>query len=558
MIRSPRPLLLSVLLLLTAVSKIPAQSVPIGSLQEELLLLEGLLTDSLTTISLTSVNRPFTRIFSNEVSNTSTKTNKLGRLTRGKIYSIPGGFESGLHPFQLQGTYNSILPHGENNQAAWYGTGMNPELMGGLWLASNYLTISIHPHIVWQQNKEFLRPRYAPTNRYEAEAIGVRIDSPYRFGNESYWTFDWGYSSIRLHYESIEAGISSEPLWWGPAVRYPLLMSNNAPGVHHAFVGTREALHLPYLGSFQFRWIIGYPQESKYVQRAIAGEKRFLNALNAAWSPAFLPQLTTGIIRLYHIYENRGFDWDNVTVMFNPFQKLSLPEDARENWQRTARNQAASFYAIFRIPEANAELYGEFFREDHSYDWRDFFQQPHQNSGWAVGIQKVFYAPLANIYKFNLEVTNLTISQIYQTRHQTYYYTHNTIRHGHTNRGHVLGAAIGPGSGSQFASLDAYRDDVKIGLMVQRVVENDTFHLRTNSITDTNREFGDYYRHRVNLNLGVNFLYGPGPFYLTGSFIWTKAYNYGRFDYGRGQNLTNYDRKDLYNSQLQMGITYVF
>src|SRR5690625_7055915 len=78
--------------------------------------------------------------------------------------------------------------------------------------------------------------------RYIAEGIGVRSDAPFRFGPDPFTTFDWGNSYIRAHYKSIEAGLSTEPLWWGPMQRYPLIMSNNAPGVPHAFLGTRELL----------------------------------------------------------------------------------------------------------------------------------------------------------------------------------------------------------------------------------------------------------------------------------------------------------------------------
>jgi len=533
-----------------------AQGLAINSIQDEQLRLLFLLQNEPLPAP---INRPYNYIQYNNLLNNDKEW--WSRSLTGNSIKLSEKTQIGLHPLYLQNTYNSLLPIGENNQAAWYGSGHNPELMTGFWFASNFVTFSIYPHLIWQQNKDFLSPRFVPSDRYVIEGIAGVIDAPYRFGSDSYWTIDWGYSSLRLHYGALETGLSSEPLWWGPSNRYPLMMSNNAPGIHHAFFGTRKPLLIPYLGQFQFRWIIGYPHESNYADHATAGETRFINALNGSWTPAFLPTLTIGATRSYQLYEADGFDWNNVTVMFDPFQKSKLTESARENWQRTARDQTATFYALLLIPGANAEIYGEFFREDHSYDLRDFLQQPHQNGGWSFGFQKIFFAQLADLYKVNLEFTNLTMTQIQQTRSQTYYYAHSLIRHGHTNRGHILGAAIGPGSNSQFLSIDGYRGDYKAGFFVQRVTENDNFHLLSNTIESTpNENFGDYFRHRVNLNLGLNFLYGPGPFYLTGSYVWTKAYNYGRFDYGRlqGINITNYEHKDLYNSQLQIGITYVF
>src|SRR5690625_2054138 len=542
---------------------VQSQSLTIGGLQDEQLRIQLLLKNP---EGISTVNRPFSRnsyerVMENASQNRgSSEAGWWNRPLGSPEIELPAGFRGGLHPLHFQSTYNTRFPHGENNQAAWFGNGLNTEGMGGFWLTSDFLTISVQPHIIWQQNQDFLIPQHILRDSqgnplYLAEGIGNVIDAPFRFGPDPLWTFDWGYSSARDHYRKLEAVIRTEPLWWGPMTRYPLIMSNNSPGVNHAFIGAREPLRVPWVGWINFRWIFGYPEESGYFDHRVGGQTRFMNSLNLAWSPAFLKTLTLGATRTYHQYETDGFDWDNVSAMFNPFQK------AQEGSHSGERNQLISFYAQLVIPEAHAEIYGEFLREDHSYDWRDFLNEPHQNSGWAFGFQKLFLGQFADFYKVNMELTNLTISQIQQVRSQDYYYSHAHIRQGHTNRGHILGAAIGPGSNSQFLSIDGYRGDYKAGIFVQRVTENDNFHLLSNTIESTpNENFGDYFRHRVNLNLGLNFLYGPGPFYLTGSYVWTKAYNYGRFDYGRfqGINITNYEHKDLYNSQLQIGITYVF
>jgi hypothetical protein len=169
--------------------------------------------------------------------------------------------------------------------------------------------------------------------------------------------------------------------------------------------------------------------------------------------------------------------------------------------------------------------------------------------------------PWFDFVRTNLEFTDLIRSQLHQVRFQGNYYTHSKIRQGHTNRGQILGAAIGPGSSSQFLSFDAYKNDVRVGLFLQRVVNNNNFHYLIGSADETPaRDFGDYFRHRINLNAGVNLLYGPGPFYLNAKMMWTKAYNYGRFDLGDVSDSTirNYERNDRINLQMQIGITYVY
>src|SRR5690625_350462 len=127
------------------------------------------------------------------------------------------------------------------------------------------------------------------------------------------------------------------------------------------------------------------------------------------------------------------------------------------------------------------------------------------------------------------------------------FYTHSRIRQGHTNRGQILGAAIGPGSNSQFLALDAYKDEYKFGLFAHRLVDNDNFHFEKGSSSlSPSRDFGDYFRHRVDLTLGINFIYSPGPFLLIATIVWTKAYIFVRFYYCMfvGDTIQNYDRLD--------------
>lgn len=538
-----------------------AQTIPVGSLLDEQASIQILLSDSLT---FGSVNRPFSaNVYHSLLSNNNGYAPWYAKNLLTSEVSIGNVVKAGLLPTFIQNTVNSKFPYGENNQAAWYGRGKNLEFMGGVYLTSRFLTVNLYPHIIYQENIDYLRPRFIPGDsdgniRYVAEGIHAQLDAPFRFGPDPFTTIDPGNSSIRLHFKKLETGLSTEPLWWGPAVRYPLVFSNNAAGIPHFFFSSREPVNIPYIGDLQFRWILGYPQESKYFDGGGEGQTRFINAINIAYKPKFFENLTVGITRVYHMYESDGFDFRNVTVMFDPFSKSSLLSSQGGEILQD-RNQMASFYASIVLPEANAEIYGELFREDHSFDLRDFLNEPHHNGAYSFGFHKISYIRWVDFIKTNLEFTNLTTSQLRQVRPQTYIYTHSKIQQGHTHNGQILGAAIGPGSNSQYLSLDAYKNDYKFGIFAQRWVDNDNFHFQRGSAAlAPSDQFGDYYRHRVNLNFGLNFLYGPGPIYLHGKFMWTKAFNYGRFDYGEfdGVNVKNYDHRDLINVHFQVGITY--
>jgi len=557
---------LYMMVFLLGVAQTKSQSLPIHQIQEEQFKIHSLLDDSLR---YALINRPYSyqnylNSFESANNQTITSNSWWSRPLLNSQLTVTDDIRIGLQPVTLQNTLNTRLPYGENNEAAWYGRGNTTELSGGVYVTSDYFTIHLNPKFVYVQNQDFLRSRFIRRDSdgnplYEPENLGPAFDNPFRFGPDSFSTFDLGYSSIRFHYKDFETGISTEPLWWGPVNRYPLIMSNNAPGIPHAFIGTRNPVSIPYLGHIQMQWIMGYPRESDYYDGAGAGETRFTNALNFAYSPVIFPNLTIGLTRVFHLYEEDGFHFSNVTRMFDPFSRSRVVRTQGDDEIRQDRNQTASAYFHLQLPEANAEIYAEYYREDHSYDFRDFINQPHHNSGYAFGFQKISYVPLVEFIKTNLEITNLTTSQLRQVRHQTFFYTHSRIRQGHTNRGQILGAAIGPGSNSQFFGLDAYQSDYKFGFFVQRVVDNDNFHFREGSASLSPTEFGDYFRHRVDLNVGLNFLYGPGPFYLNSRLVWTKAYNYGRFDYGEFEGVTvrNYDRNDRTNIQFQIGITYI-
>lgn len=541
-----------------------AQTVPVGSLLDEQLQLNSLLTDSITPALINrpvSLNRYRALIESNQNNNSW-----WSRDLSPKPYLLKQGVEIGLLPFELQQTYNSRIPYGENNGAAWYGRGSNLEFKGGLYFSSNYLTLNVNPQIVYQENQDFLTPRFIPTDsqgniRYVAEGIGAALDAPFRFGPDSFTTVDPGNSSIRVHINNFETGLSTEPLWWGPSVRYPLVFSNNAPGIPHFFLASQAPIAIPYFGNVQFKWIMGYPQDSEYYDGPQNDITRFTNAINLAYSLPFFKNLTVGLARVYHIIEIGGFSLNNATLVFRPGAKQDFVDSDQGGNIAQDKNQLVSFYGHIKLPGANAEIYAEFVREDRSYNLRDFKNQPHHNSAYTFGFQKISQLPWIDFLKTNVEITNLTTSQLNQVRPQNYIYTHSKIRQGHTNQGQILGAAIGPGSNSQFLSFDAYKGNYKFGIFAQRWVDNDNFHFdRGSRSISPSEEFGDYFRHRVNLNLGLDFLYGPGPFYLNGKLMWTKAYNYGRFDYGEfsGVTIRNYEHKDLVNIQFQIGLTYIF
>lgn len=553
-----------------------AQTIPVGDFRDDQFRLLQLLSDSTAEISF--MNRPVSsERYQKVMQNYGQSDSWWARPLQSPEVELSQDFTLGFYEPVIRGTRNSDLPFGENNGAAWYGRGLNTEFQGGFHITSDFLDVSFRPHVIYQQNRDFDPPRFIPTDinrdiHYVApgiipeDSMAQRIDRPFRFGPDSYTTIDWGHSSVRFHHYDIELGLSSEPLWWGPGVQYALTMSNNAAGVPHAFLGTREPLELPWnIGHLQFRWIWGWPKNSDYFTHLplhFFYKKRFMNGLNIVYSPSFLPNFHVGTSRVIHQYiPDDGLNGTDYLAIFQPFPNPDeqVLDGFRDASHYQDKNALSSVFFRWVLPESNAELYGEFYKEDHNWNFRDFLMEPQHGRAYTLGAQKIIQSNWIDFVKINAEINSLIPSLIDDVRPQTYPYTHKRIKQGHTNRGQVLGAAIGPGSSSQYVGAEGYFSKGMVGLFVQRMVDNDHYHFEWNQRWYRQNGFKDLFRHQVKLNVGFNAKYRISDILLGAKVVWNKHYNYGRHNYGRLPISWNSRYKDdIINIQSQLSLQYLF
>jgi hypothetical protein len=547
-----------------------SQTIPIDHIREEQMRIQQLLNGSLYS---SFTNRP---VWNHTYDSTMAKSPyDFGIWTqpiKQASYGIEPYFKAGIYIPEARFTVNTALPYGENNESAWYGKGFNSEWTAGFWVTSDYLTVTFRPRLSNHQNLDFKAPRFIPTNEqgereFVAEGIGDIIDRPYRFGPDPFGRASLGYTSIRAHFRMFEAGYSNEPLWWGGNVKYPLVMSNNAPGMRHIFAGTRSPMRIPYVGKFEFKYLLAFPEDSDYFE---PDEERFdldriMNGINLSWSPAFAPNLTFGITRAIHTYmDENGLLQEDFTLILDPLLLKNFLETRGPLDEVRPRNHLNSIYGRWIWPESMIEIYGEYFRDDYAWDSRDLLMEPRHNSGYAFGFQKLILSSFSEFVKLHMEFTNMTPSYLEEVRRQDYYYADRLVPQGHTNRGQVLGAAIGPGSNSQYLGLDAYFERGRGGLFIRRLSDNNHFHFEFDRALDRPEEFrqgfGDYWRNRTDLTIGARGLYTIRNFIFRGELSWTKLLNYGRFDYGEfgGLNIANFVPNDLNNFQFQVAASYRF
>jgi len=565
-------LLLSFALVVSIAPNMLAQPIPIGGIKDQQYRTLQLLSDS--TIQVSLMNRPiwehtYRKIFDQkkiQYYSNSWWANPLESYEK----HLHGSWKVGIYTPVLTNTFNTMLPHGGNNGSAWYGRGLTTELQGGFYITSKYVTATFRPHLTYVQNKNFQVPHFIPRNsdgspKY-ASIIGD-IDMPYRFGPNPYTDFNFGLTSLRVHYKSLEAGLSNGTMWWGPGIKNALLLSNNAPGLKHAFIGTRAPITLPLgIGKFEFKILAAEPKDSKYFHTTPAtNHQRFYTAFNLIYSPGFAPNLNIG----YGSFSERYLPASGLSL--SDFKTAIPIINRRQVGGQNGSNRLISFYLRWAFPGSDAEVYGAYYRDDSFANIRDLFIEPNHDRAYTVGFQKVVENPGGwfNLFKINGELSSLLPARVGVVRPQTYFYTHSVIKQGHTNHGQLLGAAIGPGSTSQYLGADGYFKKGKIGLFLQRVAKNNFFYFsyyrfyylaKYANYPYTQTSTKDIYHNRVNLNIGLTGRYQIGSLMLGGKIVWNKNFNYGRFNYGKfsNYNFSTVPKHDVLNMQFQLSVRYYF
>lgn len=560
------------LLIAVAPFSLAAQNIPIDSFQEEQMRLHQLLYGTGQTSH--SVRPVWVGLYRSTMENSNGNYGIWSESFLGSQKSLSSEYDISMGFYQpiSRFTINSSHPYGFNNEAAWYGRGVNSELFFGAWITSRFFTVTFRPQFTHHQNLNFEIPRFIEFDDqgsflYSGKRDGSFIDYPFRFGLDPFYQYSHGYSSLRVHFKSVETGFSTEPIAWGNNRYFPLLFSHQAPGMNHFFLRSRAPVGLGPLGKLEWNYLIAFPEDSDFFRPEEQDvRKRLINAVNVVYSPSFIRNFHAGFSRSVMTYmdEQEGIRFSDFGLVLDPFFLENFIQTRGPLEQVSPRKHQSSLFFRWIWEKSNIEIYGEFYREDFAWDSRDLLMQPRHNSGYAFGFDKLFYAPLALFYRVQVEIVNMTPSFLQEVRPQNDFYTDPVILQGHTHRGHLLGAGIGPGSNAQIFTLDAYKEWGKYGIFLRRIAPNNHFHYtfdrNLNRPAQFRQGFGDYWRNRTDLTIGFHFHYRYERFLWSGNASWTKLFNYGRYDYGRfgGLNISNFSPYDSVNIQLGFSLSYLF
>lgn len=431
----------------------------------------------------------------------------------------PGGPGPSLHilPVTTAHEFNSAYPRDRNNGARWAGRGLSSTLTGGVRLRWGPFSAQVAPELNHHQNRAF---HIQPARVHESEGFSAYvypghpglIDLPQRFGDEPFSSVEPGQSYVRVAGRGVAAGVSTENVWWGPAMEQPILLGNSAPGFPHVFLGTSRPIGIG-IGTLSATSFWGRLSESDYFDSDTDNDHRLFAGLGFAFQPRSLEELSLGIGRMYTGPMRPGTlsPW---AFFYEPYYALL------EN--RDDDNELLGVFARWVFPESDVEIYGEWVREDHWADMDDLLAEPDHTLGYVVGIQKVVRRG-SRWLRLHGELFRLQIGpEPYRSgRGITTFFTHNRLPQGYTHRGQMLGAPAGPGSGGERIAADLFTRHGLLGLFFGRTSYDEDAYYSRHLIQGRTR--GDN-RDRE-LTVGLRQLYFLGDFDLSWEASWSHRRN---------------------------------
>ena len=425
----------------------------------------------------------------------------------------------------VRSTYNSAIPYGLNDGAMWAGRGASVLVTAGGSARWRNVTVQLAPEFTWSENRAFELGfrQFAPANAslYADPWLSSRIDRPQRFGDKPVRALGWGQSAVTVKARNTKAGFSSENMWWGPGIDNSLLMTNNAAGFPHVFVGTDRAANV-WLGNLEILFTVGWLKQSSFWRVApdTFPDDRWLNSVGIVFEPRGAKGLYLGVGRTFVAYQSHTpISLKELATIFQTLRKQSLATPSNPH-AFDARDQMMSLWLRWLFPEAGFEVYGEFGKGDHNWNGRDLTLEPDHASASVIGMQKTFRM-LDGFLATRFELTNLASPRTASLRGAGFWYAHTRIQQGYTQKGQVMGAGIGTGSDQQVFAADWYTKGKRVGFFLKRHRnDSDSFY---RAYQDP--QGGQIFLHDVFLTAGIRSALYVGPALIDLSYMRQRQLN---------------------------------
>lgn len=435
-------------------------------------------------------------------------------------------------PFEFRLAYDQNHPDSRNDGAMIRSRGLQAYLSAGIYTEVGPLSIQFKPEFIWAENKDYqgfpIWPRHWESTVQIRYVWFNRIDQPERYGTGQYSRFALGQSSIRLNKWGLSLGVSTENIWWGPAIRNSIMMSNNAQGFPHFTFNTQRPIKT-LIGSFEWQFLTGRLNASGYnppaSDRVFEGrilfvpkrdDWRYFQALTFSYSPKWVKGLSLGFTRWVQQYHEVA---KSTNDYFPALSNLFRNNDNNLTRTEIDRDQAAGVFGRWIWFDSNAEFYFEFAKNDAAANFRDLLVDTDHSRALTVGVSKLFHTKDQDVFwQFNFEWTQTSQTESRLLRNSLSWYIHSRVRHGYTNNGEVLGSGLGPGGNAQYLEVAKVNGFNRIGGAIERFVHNNDFN--NSAFSD------DFTRYWVDYNLHGFYEQKFDRVMLTASIFYTYSLNY--------------------------------
>lgn len=392
---------------------------------------------------------------------------------------------------EITSVTNSELPFGQNDGALWAGKGYSVRALAGATAHFGPFHLIAIPEFVSTTSYRmslnvidlrFSRPLPATRSSFSSpfNVVPYSIDMPYSLGDSSWRKLYPGQSSAFVDAGPMQAGVATENEWWGPATRNPIVLGDNAAGFPHVFIRTGRPL-VSRAGQFEGRWIVGGLHESDFFDDDPTNDVRSLSALALTWKQRPTSNLSIGFARsVYAPADGYGNVLSHaLDVLKSTGHPDALP--ATDSTMTPGRDQIYSLFAQWIVPKYGLDTYLEWARTEFPKSLRDFLLQPMHSRGYSAGMQWAHQLRSGTTVRLMGEMTNVEQDGSYRFRPTGSFYTSRAVIQGYTNEGQVLGAGSGPGSSSEWLSLDYMPNRFLFGGNFGRTrYNNDAFFLKSN------------------------------------------------------------------------------
>lgn len=405
-------------------------------------------------------------------------------------------------PIQNTTVYNSIRPYGWGNGALGAGVGFQNLVSAGIAGRFHFLKFQFKPEWITAQNK----PYEGFGDGFSDDVLFSRFrfwnfgDNPERF-TEAYNSFlTWGQSNLSLGVGPVDLGVSNENIWWGPGQFNGLILSNNARGFKHFSLKTNRPIDV-FIGNLEAEMImgrlessgIGASQNQSFNQRYFLpfnGDWRYLNGLSVSIQPIFLPKFFFGFNRTFQQFsENKGNSFGDYFPVFEVLQKEKLfVNNNSVDYDGEAQDQQISVFGRYLNPKGHFEIYFEYGKRDHNFNWREFILNPDHARAYLMGFTKLIplKAQPEKIIQIRAEVIQQQESVNRYVRYpfpdlkflNISWHTHYQVR-GFAHYGESLGVGIGTGSNIQTLEISLVDKLNKKGIVLERLENQQDFFYRT-------------------------------------------------------------------------------